>query len=98
MYAVQSLDYVPPAYLSAPFDFPRYIGLHRRASKANPAPVIVAGLRDSADVSDIIGNTDQYVACRSFRGVNKVSGRGRDLVVVVPHASIFAAMHIESES
>ena len=69
-------------FLKAPFGLKRYLGLRHGASvaaqdgskKSRQPHVIFANLRDAADQAEIVGNTEANVACRSFRGVNRVSG------------------------
>lgn len=42
-------------------------------ARIRPPHIVFQALRDPSDLEDILNNTDQFVACRSFRGVNKVS-------------------------
>lgn len=78
-----SIEYNPPAFLKAPFGLKRYLGLRHTASetrsesgsKTTQPHILFASLRDAADQTEIVGNTEQNVACRSFRGVNRVSVR-----------------------
>lgn len=77
-----SIEYNPPMFLKAPFGVKRYLGLRHKTSnaaqddskKSRQPHILFANLRDAADQAEIVGNTETNVACRSFRGVNRVSG------------------------
>lgn len=76
-----SIEYNPPAFLKAPFGLKRYLGLRHTAnetrsessSNTQQPHILFASLRDAADQTEIVGNTELNVACRSFRGVNRAS-------------------------
>lgn len=78
--SIFSIEYNPPKFLKAPFGLKRYLGLEHSkndstdndTSKSRQPHVLFANLRDAADQSEIVGNTELNVACRSFRGVNRV--------------------------
>ncbi|KAK9894458.1 tRNA-guanine transglycosylase [Cystobasidium minutum MCA 4210] len=75
------IEYNPPAFLKAPFGLKRYLGLRhspaggtKPESSKNAQPhILFANLRDAADQTEIVGNTELNVACRSFRGVNRIT-------------------------
>lgn len=86
-----SLDYTPPTFLDAPYSLAKYIGLRKTAGQTPDgrasAPILFAVLRDPADIREIVGNTDLYIAARSFRGVQKVR-LGSALVAHEPDLTI----------